>query len=213
MDMCLFSTLLTYYVIPFVQCFIQLCLFMTTATTEVFLLTSMAYDRWVFGFINALVVTTFASKLCFGASRVIYQLFCDIKSLFSISCSEMKDLQPLIYLEILFVGFCPFLLSLISYAKIIFNILKVQSTQGRRKTFSTCTAHLTVLLLFYGTSICVYMRPLSENSENHEQVFSVLYVAVTPILNPLIYSLRNQDVKKALNKIFGVEGKLSSFYH
>ncbi|KAE8619177.1 hypothetical protein XENTR_v10009664 [Xenopus tropicalis] len=225
--------------IPFVPCFTQLRFFMMTATTEVFLLSSMAYDRyvaicnplryyllmnnkmktllvlgsWVFGLINALSVTTFASKLCFSASRVIHQLFCDIKSLFSISCSDTKDLQFIIYLEVFFVGFCPFLFNLISYAKIISSILRLQSTKERRKTFSTCTSHLTVLLLFYGTSICMYMKPLSENLENQDQLSSLLYVAVAPMLNPLIYSLRNQDVKKALNKCFSVERKRSSFHH
>ncbi|KAE8619176.1 hypothetical protein XENTR_v10009663 [Xenopus tropicalis] len=217
--------------VPYVLCFTQLHLFMMTATTEVFLLSSMAYDRyvaicnplcyfvvmnkrintllvlgsWIFGFINAILVTVFASRLCFSGGRLIQQLFCDMKSLFSISCSDMKDLQFIIYLEVFFAGFCPFLLSLISYAKIITCILKVQSTNGRRKTFSTCTAHLTVLLLFYGTSISMYMKPLSENSDNQGQLFSVLYVAVAPMLNPMIYSLRNQDVKRALKKMFAVE--------
>ncbi|OCT90100.1 olfactory receptor 13F1 [Xenopus laevis] len=218
-------------VVSFTPCFTQLHFFTTTGCTEVVLLTSMAYDRyvaicnplryslvmnnrsctqlvlgsWLFGFVNSLLVTIFASRLSFCGSKEIHQLFCDIKSLLKISCSDIEDFQSIIYLEVLIAGLCPFLLSLISYIKIIMSVLKVQSDEGRKKTFSTCTSHLTVLLLFYGTIFCMYIRPPSEHSENMDQFFSVLYVAVTPMLNPLIYSLRNQEVKRALKRILGIK--------
>ncbi|KAM4675833.1 olfactory receptor 5V1-like [Discoglossus pictus] len=219
--------------ISFIPCFVQLHFFTTMGCTEVVLLTSMAYDRyvaicnplrysivmsrgkcnkfvfgsWIFGFLNSLLVTVFASRLSFCGSKKIQQLFCDIKSLLKISCSDTSGFQIIIYLEVLFAGLFPFLLSLTSYIQIISSILKVESREGRKKSFSTCTSHLTVLLIFYGTIFSMYIRPPSEHLEELDQIFSVLYVAVTPMLNPLIYSLRNQLVKKALKRIIGLENK------
>ncbi|KAM8972415.1 LOW QUALITY PROTEIN: olfactory receptor 1L4-like [Pelodytes ibericus] len=220
-------------VISFIPCFMQLHFFTTMGCTEVVLLTSMAYDRyvaicnplhyymvmnnrrcsqlvlasWSFGFINSLLVTVFAAQLLFCGSKRIQQLFCDIKSLLKITCSDTQGFQIIIYLEVLLAGLCPFLLSLTSI-KIISSVLKVQSIEGRKKSFSTCTSHLTVLLVFYGTIFCMYIRPPSEHSEQIDQFFSVLYVAVTPMLNPLIYSLRNGEVKKALKRLFRFKCKL-----
>ncbi|KAG8441072.1 hypothetical protein GDO86_006713 [Hymenochirus boettgeri] len=211
--------------IPFKLCFTQMGIFIAIATTEVFLLTFMAYDRyvaickplsylhvmnermnillvlasWMFGVVNSVFLTTFVSQLYFCYSQKIQHLFCDIKALLNISCNYSKYFQIMLYLEVLFVGFCPFLLNLASYVKIIISVLK--STLGRWKTFSTCTSHLTVLLLFYGTSICMYIKPLSDHFEKRDQLFTVLYVAVTPMLNPIIYSLRNKEVKKILRKL------------
>ncbi|OCT90098.1 olfactory receptor 1G1 [Xenopus laevis] len=213
-------------IMPFIPCFAQLHFFTTTGCAEVFLLTSMAYDRyiaicnplcyflimnnrrctqlvlgsWVFGLSNAFLITIFASQLSYCGSKKIQQLFCDVKSLLKIACSDTAGVQIIVYLQVLFAGLCPFLLSVISYIGIIKSILKVQSAGGRKKTFSTCTSHLTVLLLFYGTIFCMYIRPPSEHSEELDQFFSILYVAVTPMLNPLIYSLRNQEVKKVLKR-------------
>ncbi|XP_053319803.1 olfactory receptor 1052-like [Spea bombifrons] len=224
--------------ISFTPCFTQLHFFTTMGCTEVVLLTSMAYDRyvaicnplmyflqmnyrrcsqlvlgsWAFGFINSLLVTVFASKLSFCGARKVQQLFCDIKSLLKISCSDTEGFQIIVYLEVLFAGLCPFIFSLTSYIKIISSILKVQSTEGRVKSFSTCTSHLTVLLIFYGTIFCMYIRPPSEHSEQLDQFFSILYVAVTPMLNPLIYSLRNQDVKKALKRVITLKSRQLRFY-
>ncbi|KAG8441073.1 hypothetical protein GDO86_006714 [Hymenochirus boettgeri] len=216
-------------------CIIQLYFFTTVGCTEVFLLTSMAYDRyvaicnplcyflvmnkqrcsllilsgWLFGIANAILVTEFASQLSFCGSKEIHQLFCDIRSLVKISCTDIGAIQIIIYFQVFFAGLCPFLLSVLSYTKIINSILKVQSAGGRKKTFSTCTSHLTVLLLFYGTIFCTYIRPPSEFSENVDQFFSILYVAVTPMLNPLIYSLRNQEVKKTVKRILILESHKS----
>ncbi|CAI9621745.1 unnamed protein product [Staurois parvus] len=213
--------------VSFIACYTQMYCFMSLACTEIFLLTTMSYDRyiaicrplhytlimhkrmcnllvvgcWTSGFSNSLFVTIFASRLSFCGSTNLNQFFCDIKTLTKISCGDKKDFQTMIFIEALLVGFCPFVLILMSYTKIISNILKMKSVGQRKKAFSTCTSHLTVLLLFYGTLLCMYMIPPSESSEQLDQVFSVFYLAVTPTLNPLIYSLRNKDINIAILNI------------
>ncbi|XP_063302330.1 olfactory receptor 5V1-like [Pelobates fuscus] len=213
--------------VSFTACFAQLFFFTSMACTEILLLTAMAVDRyvaicnplhytmlmkkrncillvassWVAGYSNSLFVTIFASYLSFCGSKNINQLFCDIKALTKLSCGDTDGFQAMIFIEAIIMGLCPFLLILMSYAKILSNILKISMTKKRNKTFSTCTSHLTVLLLFYGTLLFMYMRPPSENSEYLDHIFSVFYLAVTPMLNPLIYSLRNKEIKNALVKI------------
>ncbi|OCT90099.1 hypothetical protein XELAEV_18018715mg [Xenopus laevis] len=167
--------------VPFALCFAQLICFGSIVTTEILLLTSMAYDRYV----------AICNPLCY----------------FLVMNNRRNAL--LVLSSWITVG--PFSLCLASYAKIISNILKIKSAEGRKKTFSTCTAHLTVLLLFYGTIICMYINPLSIHSEIQDQLFTFFYLAVTPTLNPLIYSLRNQEVKKALNRMFNWQIKLTYF--
>ncbi|XP_018427778.1 PREDICTED: olfactory receptor 5B21-like [Nanorana parkeri] len=210
--------------VSFTACYTQMYFFTSLACTEICLLTIMSYDRytaicrplhytvimhnrmcyllvagcWVSGFSNSLFVTIFASRLSFCGSTNLNQFFCDIKTLTKISCGDKNEFQTMIFIEALFMGFCPFVLILMSYTKIISNILKMKSVGQRKKAFSTCTSHLTVLLLFYGTLLCMYMIPPSENSEQLDQIFAVFYLAVTPALNPLIYSLRNKDIKNAI---------------
>ncbi|XP_053575416.1 olfactory receptor 6B1-like [Bombina bombina] len=212
--------------VSFTGCFVQLYFFASMACTEILLLTAMAYDRyvaickplyymlvmrkmncvllvtgsWICGYGNSLFVTIFASYLSFCGPKHINQLFCDIKVLTKISCGDTKEFQTMIYIEALIMGLCPFLLILMSYSKIVANILTIHSTGKRQKAFSTCTAHLSVLFMFYGTLLCMYMSPPSENSEDLDQIFAVLYLAVTPTINPLIYSLRNKDIKMAIKK-------------
>ncbi|KAM4675828.1 olfactory receptor 1-like [Discoglossus pictus] len=218
--------------IDFIQCFTQMYFFILMAITEVFLLSSMAYDRyvaichplhyqhmmnrqkcivllvctWVSAFWDSLFLTVFASKLSFCHSYKIQQFFCDIKALAQIACAG-KTFNMLIIGNIFIFGLCTFLLNLTSYVKIISSILRIQSTSGRKKAFSTCTSHLTVLIMFYGTVLWTYMRPPSENSEELDQLFSIIYLAVTPMLNPVIYSLRNKDVKTAMNRIAKIKIK------
>ncbi|XP_073479710.1 olfactory receptor 7C1-like [Aquarana catesbeiana] len=210
--------------VSFIACYTQMYCFTSLACTEICLLTTMSYDRyiaicrplhytlimhkrmcnllvagcWTSGFSNSLFVTIFASHLSFCGATNLNQFFCDIKTLTKISCGDKKEFQTMIFIEALLVGFCPFVLILMSYTKIISNVLKIKSVGQRKKAFSTCTSHLTVLLLFYGTLLCMYMIPPSENSEQLDQVFSVFYLAVTPTLNPLIYSLRNKDINSAI---------------
>ncbi|XP_053319795.1 olfactory receptor 1-like [Spea bombifrons] len=211
--------------IPYMQCIAQMYFFVFTAGTEVTLLSCMAYDRyiaicnplhyhfimnnkhvlllmfiiWTIGLGNASIFTGFVSKLSFCRSNSIQHFYCDTKALAKI-CPEIT-FHIIIYVDCMVFGLCTFLLSLTSYIKIINNILHIKSKASRRKVFSTCTSHLIVLLLFYVTSICTYMMPTSGKSDKLDQVFSAMYTAVTPMLNPLIYSLRNKDVKCALRRI------------
>ncbi|XP_044132828.1 olfactory receptor 1G1-like [Bufo gargarizans] len=212
--------------ISFTACFTQMYFFISFVCTEVWLLTLMSYDRyvaicfplhymllmerrkcdllvtgcWVFGFSNSLFLTIFASRLSFCRSTHIKQIFCDIKTLITISCGDIYKLKTMILVEA-WVGLCPFLLILMSYSKILANILGFSSIGQRKKAFSTCSSHLTILLIFFGTLLCMYMMPPSDHAEDSDQIFSVLYLAVTPTLNPLIYSLRNEEVKNAIHNI------------
>uniref|UniRef100_A0A8C5PVA8 Olfactory receptor n=1 Tax=Leptobrachium leishanense TaxID=445787 RepID=A0A8C5PVA8_9ANUR len=216
--------------ISFIQCFTQMYFYMFMASTEIMLLALMAYDRyvaichplhytqimdmrkcillvicnWIFECCNASFFTLSSSTFSFCLTNEIRHFFCDTKALGKIACSN-KLLQVMIYIEMSIFG--PFPLLLTSYVKIINSILHIKSIQSRRKVFSTCTSHLTVLLMFYVTIICTYLRPATKNSETLDEIFSVMYTAVTPMLNPITYSLRNKEVKGALKRLVGKKGK------
>ncbi|KAE8619140.1 hypothetical protein XENTR_v10009627 [Xenopus tropicalis] len=207
-----------------VQCFTQMYFFLALAAVEDILLSSMAYDRyvaickplryhlimnrrvcvlmtigiWVFGFANSAFLTFLASKLLICSNK-IKQFFCDIKAVGGISC-DRTAFYVAIYVEVFFFGLMTISLNLMSYINIIKNILNIKSKHGRQKAFSTCTSHFTVLIIFYGSGLWTYLRPPSE-SVKLDSVFTVLLVGVTPMLNPLIYSLRNKEVKNALKRI------------
>ncbi|KAE8619143.1 hypothetical protein XENTR_v10009631, partial [Xenopus tropicalis] len=211
--------------ITFVQCFTQMYFFLALAAVEATLLSSMAYDRyvaickplryhhimnrrvcvlvivgtWVSGFANSAFLTFLASKLLICGSNKIKQFFCDIKAVADISCDRTAFYNA-IYVEAFFFGLITFSLNLISYINIIRNIIHIKSKHGRQKAFSTCTSHFTVLIIFYGSGLWTYLRPPSE-SVKLDPVFTVLLVGITPMLNPLIYSLRNTEVKNALKRI------------
>ncbi|KAM4749106.1 LOW QUALITY PROTEIN: olfactory receptor 1E16-like [Rhinophrynus dorsalis] len=218
--------------ISLVQCFSQMFFFIFMGGTEIVLLSSMAYDRyvaichplhyyrimnwkkcslllcvsWISGCGNAIFLLIYASKLLFCDSNNIHQFFCDVKALSTISCAD-AGFQIMIFIEAMLYGLCPFLLSLSSYMKIIAIILQIKD--GRKKAFSTCTSHLTVIILYYATILCMYMRPPAEKQAILDHILSVLYSSVTPMLNPLIYSLRNKDVKSALIRFATMKTKES----
>ncbi|XP_063284196.1 olfactory receptor 8H1-like [Pelobates fuscus] len=218
--------------ISFVECFTQMFFFTFVGSIEVVLLSSMAYDRyvaicnplqyhlimntkkcvlilvgiWIPGCLNSGMVTLLASKLSFCHSNKIQQFFCNVKALAQVACSS-TEFDIIIYIEVLCLGLCPLLISFASYLKIIKIVVSIGTTSGRRKAFSTCTSHLTVLILFYGTILFMYMRPTSQYSDELDQAFSVLYAAVAPMLNPLIYSLRNKEVKDAMIRIISFKNK------
>lgn len=153
--------------------------------------------NWLLGCLNSSLFVCFALQLSFCHSTKIHHFYCDTKALVKISCPT-KYFQIILYLQSLLFGPVSFMFALLSYSKIIRTVLQIKSRDSRSKVFSTCTSHLIVLTLFYGTFIGTYMNPVLENSEMFDQIFSVLYTAVTPMLNPLIYSLRNKDLKHAL---------------
>ncbi|XP_030066617.1 olfactory receptor 5V1-like [Microcaecilia unicolor] len=212
--------------ISFMQCMIQMYLFLACTDTEFYLLTAMAYDRyvaickplhytiimnkkvciilaivsWTIAFLNPVSYVTLMSQSFFCSSNKINHFFCDATALMSLLCSGTYAIETLTYIEGSLLGFTPLILTVISYVYIISAILKIQSAKGRQKTFSTCSSHLTVVLLFYGTSFGVYMRPKSAYSMDLNKLFTVVYITVIPLLNPLIYSLRNKELKETLWK-------------
>nr|XP_033775723.1 olfactory receptor 1030-like [Geotrypetes seraphini] len=213
--------------ISFQGCIAQLFFFLMFAASETFLLSVMAYDRYVaicnpllytsimnpgvcyhllaavfaWGLFSSTVISGFICSLTFCGPNVIDHFYCDIPPLVSLSCSSTFISTTVFFLVALCFGMNSFLIILASYVSIFSTILKMRSADGRRKAFSTCASHLTAVSLFYGTAFFVYMRPASGYSESQNKVTSVFYSIVIPMLNPLIYSLRNKDVKRAFRKI------------
>ncbi|XP_029435436.1 olfactory receptor 5V1-like [Rhinatrema bivittatum] len=216
--------------ISFSGCMTQLFFLIFLAGTEVFLLTIMAYDRyvaicnplrysmivtrklcvelavfaWLAGFLNSFSNTVLVSHLPFCGPNVINHFSCDIPPLLKLSCSDTFINEITILIIGIFFGMSSFLLTLVSYIKIIACILKMNTVEGRHKAFSTCASHVTVVCLFYVTATFRYMRPASSYSlDIQDRVVSVLYSIVTPMLNPIIYSLRNKEVKRAVKRLMG----------
>ncbi|KAM9658862.1 olfactory receptor 5AK2-like [Trichechus inunguis] len=210
--------------ISFMGCVIQLLVYATFATTDCYLLATMALDRYVaicnplhypivmsrtvciqlvagsyfMGSINASVHTGFTFSLSFCKSNIINHFCCDVPSILSLSCSSININ---IMLLLVFVGFnltFTVMVVIFSYIYILRALVKMSSTAGRKKAFSTCVSHLTAVTIFYGTLSYMYLQPHSNNSEENMKVASTFYGIVIPMLNPLIYSLRNKEVKEAL---------------
>ncbi|KAG8441180.1 hypothetical protein GDO86_006793 [Hymenochirus boettgeri] len=214
--------------ISFNGCITQMFMFILCVTAEFFLLTFMAYDRyvaicrplcyflimtqrvcilfaslsWIFGAMNSLFYYLLIRDLSSFNVKDINHFYCDLKAVLRESCSDITYIKNLFPVESVFLGMIPFGQILISYGYIIRTILKIHSSAGRAKTFSSCSSHLIIVIIFCGTLISMYMIPDSQNYQELEKVMSLLYTAVVPMLNPLIYSLRNKDVLKAIGFIF-----------
>ncbi|XP_030047846.1 olfactory receptor 1C1-like [Microcaecilia unicolor] len=210
--------------ISYSACITQLYFFVAFAGSECVLLSIMAYDRYVaicnplhyftimnkkvclsmsaacliICFLNSLLHTLLVYRLSFCNSNLIEHFFCDFTPLLKLSCTDTSINELVLFTEASLIAVLPFLIILISYFRIINAILKIQSTGGRHKTFSTCSSHLTVVILFYGTLIFMYFRPSSSYALEKDKIASVVYNVVSPMVNPFIYSLRNRDVKLAL---------------
>ncbi|XP_006105694.1 olfactory receptor 1L4 [Myotis lucifugus] len=213
--------------ISYVGCLVQMYFFMAFANTDSYLLASMAIDRLVaicnpfhydvvmnlrrcvlmllgsctISHVHSLFRVLLMSRLSFCASRVIKHFFCDTQPVLKLSCSDTSSSQIVVMTETLAVIVTPFLCILFSYLQIIITVLRIPSTSGKWKAFSTCGSHLTVVILFYGSVIYVYFRPLSMYSVVKDRVATVVYTVVIPMLNPFIYSLRNKDMKSGLRKL------------
>ncbi|KAM6158365.1 olfactory receptor 5W2-like [Rhynchocyon petersi] len=172
-------------------------------------------EVYLVGMVDAFIHTTLAFRLCFCGSNVINHFFCDIPPLLLISCSDTQINELVIFTIFGFIELSTISGVLVSYCYIILSVLKIQSAEGRFKAFSTChyesfttrryttttTSHLTVVAIFQGTMLFMYFRPSSSYSLDQDKMTSLFYTLVIPMLNPLIYSLRNKDVKEALEKL------------
>ncbi|NP_001375719.1 olfactory receptor family 8 subfamily D member 6 [Canis lupus familiaris] len=210
----------------FPECMAQLFFFCFFGIDDSYMLTAMAYDRYVaicnpllynvtmsnricfllvtsvytVGAIGALVHTSYISSRSFCGTNIIHHYFCDILPLLNISCSRDSTKELLVMILVGFNVFACALAIFISYAFILSSILCIHSAEGRSKAFSTCSSHLAAVGVFYGSIIFMYFKPSSSNIIQ-EKVASVFYTTVIPMLNPLIYSLRNKDVKESLKKV------------
>nr|XP_033779219.1 olfactory receptor 5V1-like [Geotrypetes seraphini] len=212
--------------ISFVGCILQMYSYSVCICTEFALLTAMAYDRyiaicnplrylsimnkktcavlaaasWIAGFVDPLPHNISISQSSFCNSNVINHFFCEVEAVLKLSCSDTSIIQTMNYTLGLFAVFIPFLLTIASYTFIISTILKIRSSKGKSKAFSTCSSHLTVILLAYGTIIGVYMNPGSVNSADQNKLPIAIYIVTLPLLNPVIYSLRSKELKVALKR-------------
>ncbi|XP_040214357.1 olfactory receptor 1G1-like [Rana temporaria] len=212
--------------VPFTQCFIQMYFMFIADSAEDIILFAMGYDRyvaichplhyhrilnkkicilliivvWIGGSLNSTFITSSILKIIFCSSVTIHQFFCDAKALINISCGGTKVFYIVFYAECLSFGLCPVICNLVSYVKIIRVIQGIKSKDGRRKAFSTCSSHLIVMAIFYGSALSVYMTPPLDRYDFLEQILTMFYTTVVPVLNPLIYSLRNNEVKSSLQK-------------
>ncbi|XP_066485868.1 olfactory receptor-like protein OLF3 [Tiliqua scincoides] len=213
-------------IISFHRCMTQLCITMCLGSTEFVLLAAMAYDRymavchplhymvimsrrvciqfvllsWTLGFLNGVVQTMFSVHLHFCGYNIINHFACELLALIEIACSDTSPNEISILVAGVIILLIPCLVVILSYVYIISTILHIRSSDGRQRAFSTCTSHLTVVTLCYGTTIFAYMIPKANTSPNQDKIVTVFYCVITPILNPIIYSLRNKEVKAALTK-------------
>ncbi|KAG9482383.1 hypothetical protein GDO78_011197, partial [Eleutherodactylus coqui] len=213
--------------ISFSGCAIQMYCFVLLGGTECYLLAVMAYDRynaichpllygtimnkrtciqlvaisWIGGAINSLIHTSLMFTLSFCGDNELNHFFCDIPPVMQLACTATKINEIVLLVACGCVIVSSFTLTIVSYTHIITTVLNIKSTSGRKKAFSTCTSHLIVVTMFYGSAIFMYFRPKSSYSMDQDRVISALYAFIAPLLNPFIYSLRNADVKAAVRKI------------
>ncbi|XP_075798483.1 olfactory receptor 1468-like [Microtus pennsylvanicus] len=213
--------------ISYAGCLTQMYFLMVFGDMESFLLVVMAYDRyvaicyplrytsimnttlcvclvvlsWVLTVLYSMLHTLLLARLSFCEDNVIPQFFCDISAVLKLACSDVYINELMIFILGGFVIVIPFLFIVVSYVQIVSSILKVSSAHVFYKVFSTCGSHLSVVSLFYGTIIGLYLCPSANNSSVKETAMAMMYTVVTPMLNPFIYSLRNRDMKEALIRV------------
>uniref|UniRef100_A0A6P5JL67 Olfactory receptor n=1 Tax=Phascolarctos cinereus TaxID=38626 RepID=A0A6P5JL67_PHACI len=207
-------------------CAAQMFFFVAFASVDCFLLAVMAYDRhaaickplhytttmranvcmqlvigcYIWGIIESSIHTGFTFQLSFCGSNIVHHFFCDIPPILALSCSDIHINEVVLFILAAFNVFFALLIILTSYMFIFITILRMHSAEGRQKAFSTCASHLTAVSMFYGTVIFMYLQPNSSHSMDNDQMASVFYTTVIPMLNPLVYSLRNKEVNKAFRK-------------
>ncbi|XP_012326821.2 olfactory receptor 5B2 [Aotus nancymaae] len=214
-------------VISYNACAVQMFFFVALATVENYLLASMAYDRYaavckplhytttmtasvctclalgsyICGFLNASFHIGDIVSLSFCKSNLVHHFFCDVPAVMALSCSDKHISEVILVFVSSFNIFFALLVILISYLFIFITILKMHSAKGHQKALSTCVSHLTAVSIFYGTVIFMYLQPSSSHSMDADKMVSVFYAMIIPMLNPVVYSLRNREVKNAFKKV------------
>ncbi|XP_063289858.1 olfactory receptor 5AR1-like [Pelobates fuscus] len=213
--------------ISFQECFTQVYFFISFAGIEILLLAAMAYDRyvaichplhysifmsskhcarlvlsvWVMGLLVPVAHTILFANFSYCRSHHIDHFFCDVTPLLKLTCSDTFTVEIWTYIDGALITASAFILTLISYVFIISTILNIQSASGRHKAFSTCSSHITCVIIFYGTIISLYMRPTSMYSPGQDKFFALLYVILIPMLNPLLYTLKNKDFQDVFQRL------------
>ncbi|XP_067399067.1 olfactory receptor 6N2-like [Emydura macquarii macquarii] len=222
--------------ISFAGCLLQTYFFHSLGATECYLLTAMAYDRylaicnslrysaimtpkmctqlaagcWICGFICPVIEVILVSKLPFCGPNEIQHIFCDFPPLLGLACTDTSINVLVDFVVNTFIILVTFLLIMVSYVKIIKAILKIRTAEGRKRAFSTCATHLTVVLLFFGSIIFMYVRLKKSYSLNYDRAFAVIYAVLTPLVNPVIYSLRNKEILNAIKRKILHKGVINS---
>ncbi|XP_075439586.1 olfactory receptor 11A1-like [Ascaphus truei] len=212
--------------IPLTSCITQLFFNGASVVAECFLLTVMSYDRylaicnplhyssimdarlcytlvtmcWMLGFMLTFIVAWLVCELQLCGPNVIDHFFCEFDALLALSCSNTSIVEIAVFVLAIPIIIFPFVFIILTYVYISLTILRIPSTTGKQKAFSTCSSHLTVVCVYYGTLIAKYMVPSRGHLRNLNKVLSLLYMVVTPSFNPIIYSLRNQEISAALRK-------------
>ena len=215
--------------ISFTGCGFQILFFLTLLGDECFLLAFMAYDRyvaisnplrysvvmsrrvcwlmvagsWLFGLVDGLFQAIYTLSYPYCGPQEIDHFFCDIPAVLKLACADTSIYEALIYVCCILMLLLPFSVISVSYLLIFVTVLRMHSAEGRKKAFATCSSHMAVVSLFYGAAMVTYMRPQTYHSSKHDKVVSAFYTMITPMLNPLIYSLRNKEVAGALKKLLG----------
>ncbi|XP_040267029.1 olfactory receptor 5V1-like [Bufo bufo] len=224
----LMNTLTKNKSISFWGCAFQMYFHLALGGTECIILAIMAYDRyvaicrplhyntimnlklcvllsvgtWSSNFLNSIYYAYTTFRLPYCRSKHVNHYFCEMPPLFRLSCKDTLMNEIAVYISGGIVGLCSFILTLLSYVQIISTILRIHSSTGRRKVFSTCFSHLSVVSLYYGAIVFTYLRPRGSYSVVRDRSVSILYTVVTPMFNPIIYSIRNKEVKEGVKKIF-----------
>ncbi|XP_074065006.1 olfactory receptor 2AJ1-like [Macrotis lagotis] len=223
-----FNYLSTSKSITFAGCGFQLFLYISTVGTECLILTAMSYDRyvaichplrypilmnhrisvilaagcWFGGIVNSISHTTYIMLLPYCGIRTIDHFFCEIPALLKLSCIDTAKYEERIYVSVVFFFLIPFSTILVSYGQILRIVLRMKSIEAQKKAFSTCSSHLAVVAMYYGSVIVTYMRLKSYRTAGQDKAIAISYTILAPMLNPVIYSLRNKDVVCALKKVF-----------
>ncbi|XP_074075382.1 olfactory receptor 2AJ1-like [Macrotis lagotis] len=214
--------------ITFAGCGYQIFLYVIFVGAECLILSAMSYDRyvaichplhypilmnhrisvflatgcWLGGIINSIIHTTYVLLLPFCGTRTIDHFFCEIPAMLRLSCVDTSQYQEIVYVSAVFFYLIPFSIILFSYGQILHIVHHMKSLEAQRKAFSTCSSHLAVVVMYYGSCIFTYMRPKSYHTPGQDKVIAISYTILAPMINPVIYSLRNKDVLCALKKVF-----------